>query len=192
MCSSVTFLTLLSLLPFNSAFFSTTQHLAYGLALVSVCIPAAISFSSRLFAANCSARHLYRAFSMTFSIASFPLSTAQMLLHQLRILRVVAEFFTAISPRPRADASLQIFISLLPSWPDGKTVHSLPHGSKFDIRSLFAFHEPTRGRVLVQLCAELVAFPGPISYRGHLTALISAFNIQVESPSQHILRCNIV
>jgi len=46
---------------------------------------------------------------MTFSIASFPLSTAQMLLHcwacrltydQPHILRVVAEFFTAISPRP--------------------------------------------------------------------------------------------
>ena len=60
------------------------------------------------------------------------------------------------------------------------------HGSKFDFRSLFAFHKPTRGRVLVQLCTELVVFLGPISHRGHLTALISAFNIQVESPSQHL------
>ena len=108
------------------------------------------------------------------------------------ILRVVAEFFTANSPRPRAAASLQSGISLLPSWPDGKTIHSLPHCSKFDFRSLFAFHEPTRGRVLVQLCAELVVFVDPISYRGHLIALISAFNIQVESPSQHIFRCNTV
>ena len=83
-------------------------------------------------------------------------------------------------------------IWLLPSWPHGKTVHSLPHGSKFDFRSLFAFDEPTRGRVLVQLCAELVVFLGPVSSRGHLTALISAFNIQVESPSQHLFRCNIV
>ena len=57
MCSSATFLTLLSLLSFDSAFCSTTQHLAYGLALVSVCIPATISFSSCLFAVNCSARH---------------------------------------------------------------------------------------------------------------------------------------
>ena len=58
MCSSATFLTLLSLLPFGSAFCSTTQHLAYGLALVFVCIPATISFSSCLFAVNCSAWHL--------------------------------------------------------------------------------------------------------------------------------------
>jgi len=138
---------------------------------------------------------------MTSSIASFPLSTAQMLLHcwacrltwnQPHILRVVAEFFTANSPRPRADASLQSVIALLPSWPDGKTVHSLPHGSKFDFRSLFAYHEPTRGRVLVQVCAEPVVFLGPISSRRHLTALISAFNIQVESPSQHLFRCSIV
>jgi len=79
-------------------------------------------------------------------------------------------------------------ISLLPSWPDGTTVHSLPHGSKFDFRPLFAYYEPTRGRVLVQLCAELVVFLGPISSRGHLThtPLISALNIQVESPSQQL------
>ena len=44
MCSSATFLTLLSLLPLDSAFCSTTQHLAYSLALVFVCIPATISF----------------------------------------------------------------------------------------------------------------------------------------------------
>jgi len=92
----------------------------------------------------------------------------------------------------RAVASLPHGISLLPSWPDGKTVHSLPHGSKFDFRPLFAYHEPTRGRVLVQLCAELVVFLGPISARGHLTALISAFNTQVEPPSQHFFCCNIV
>ena len=60
------------------------------------------------------------------------------------------------------------------------------NGSKFGFPPLFAYHEPTRGRVLVQLCAELVVFLGPISYRGHLTALISAFNIQVESPSQQL------
>jgi len=88
--------------------------------------------------------------------------------------------------------SLQSDISLLPIWPDGKTIHSLPYGSKFDVPPLFAYHEPTRGRVLVYLCAELVVFLGPISYRGHCTALISAFNIQVESPSQHLFRCNIV
>ena len=58
MRSSATFPTLLSLLHFDSAFCSTTQHLAYGLALVFVCIPATISFSSCLFAVNCSARHL--------------------------------------------------------------------------------------------------------------------------------------
>ena len=106
----------------------------------------------------------------------------------LLILGYIACFFAnlIISPRPRADASLQSVISLLPSWPDGKTVHSLPHGSKFAFRPLFAYHEPTRGRVLVQLCAELVVFLGPISYRGHLTALISAFNIQVASPSQQL------
>jgi len=38
------FLTLLSRLSFDSAFCSTTQHLAYSLALVFVCIPATISF----------------------------------------------------------------------------------------------------------------------------------------------------
>jgi len=48
LCSSATFLTLLSLLPFNSAFCSTTQHLAYGLAPVAVCILVTISFSSCL------------------------------------------------------------------------------------------------------------------------------------------------
>ena len=58
--------------------------------------------------------------------------------------------------------------------------------SKFDFRPLFAYHDPTRGRVLVQLCAELVVFLGTILSRGHLTALISAFNIQVEPPSQHL------
>jgi len=62
-----------------------------------------------------------------------------------------------------AVASLPRGISLLPSWPDGNTVHSLPHSSKFDFRPLFTYHEPTRGRVLVQLCAELVIFLGPIS-----------------------------
>ena len=58
MCPSATFLTLLSLLPFDSAFCSITQHLAYGLSLVFVCIPATISFSSCLFAVICSARYL--------------------------------------------------------------------------------------------------------------------------------------
>jgi len=58
MCSSAPFLSLLSLLPFDSAFCSTTQHLAYGLALVFVCIPATIPLSSCHFAVNCSARHL--------------------------------------------------------------------------------------------------------------------------------------
>jgi len=138
---------------------------------------------------------------MTFSIASFPLWTAQMLPHcwvcrlasnHPHVLHVVAEFLTANSPRLRVAASLQSGISLLPSWPDGKTVHSLPHSSKYDFRPLFTYHEPTRERVLVQLCAQLVVFLGPISSRGHLTALISAFNIQVESPSQHLFRCNIV
>ena len=55
--STATFLPLLWLLPLDSAFCSTMQHLAYGLALVFVCIPATISFSSCLFAVNCSARH---------------------------------------------------------------------------------------------------------------------------------------
>jgi len=49
------------------------------------------------------------------------------------------------------------------------------NGSKFGFPPLFAYHKPTRGRVFVQLCAELVVFLGPISYRGHLTALISPF-----------------
>jgi len=66
--------------------------------------------------------------------------------NQLHILRVVAAFVIAISHRTRAVVSLQSVISLLPSWPDGKTVHSLPHGSKFNFRSLFAYyHEPTGG-----------------------------------------------
>jgi len=58
MCSSATFLTLLSLLPFDSAFCSTTQHLAYGPAPVFVCLPATTSFLSCLFVVICSARHL--------------------------------------------------------------------------------------------------------------------------------------
>jgi len=130
---------------------------------------------------------------MTFWIASFPLSTAQMLLHcwacrlsfnHPHVLRVVAEFLTANSPRPRGCFTAKRHLTLTQlAW--RKTVHSLPHDSKFDFRPLFTYHEPTRGRVLVQLCAELVVFLGPISSRGHLTALISAFNIQVESPSQH-------
>ena len=60
----------------------------------------------------------------------------------------------------------------------------------FDLSSLST--SLLAGDVLVQLCAELVVFLGSVSYRGHLTALISAFNIQVESPSQHLFHCNIV
>jgi len=132
---------------------------------------------------------------MTFWIASFPLSTAQMLLHcsacrlssnHPHVLRVVAEFFTANSPRPRAAAftcKWHLTLTQL-AWRNDRSFSA--HGSKFDFRPLFAYHEPTRGRVLVQLCAELVVFLGPISSRGHLTALISAFNIQVESPSQQL------
>ena len=83
------------------------------LLLAFVCIPGTISFSSCLFAVHCSAQQLERAFSTTFAIASFPLSTAQMLLHcwacrlasnHPHILRVAAEFFTANSPPPRAIA----------------------------------------------------------------------------------------
>jgi len=130
---------------------------------------------------------------MTFWIASFPLSAAQILLHcwacrlsfnHPHVLRVVAEFLTANSPRPRGCFTAKRHLTLTQlAW--RKTVHSLPHDSKFDFRPLFTYHEPTRGRVLVQLCAELVVFLGPISSRGNLTALISAFNIQAESPSQH-------
>jgi len=200
MCSSATFLTLLSLLPFDAAFCSTTQHLAYGLALVFVRIPATISFSLCLFAVNCSARHLYRAFSMTFWIASFSLSTAQMFLHcwafrlasnHPHVLRVVAEFLTAISPRPRGRFTATWHLPLTQlAWRKDRSVSAARLAVWFS--TSFAYHEPTRGRVPVQLCAELVVFLDPISARGHLTALISAFNIQVEPPSQHLFRCNIV
>jgi len=94
----------------------------------------------------------------------------------------------------RAVTSLPRGISLLSSWPDGKTVHSLPHGSKFDFRPLFAYHEPTRGRVLVQLCDELV-----VSYcidfsvqHSSRTTLSASFSLQHSlSPCDHFL-CHLI
>ena len=58
MCTSATFLTLLSLLPFDSTFCSTEQNLAYCLTPHFFRIPATISLSPCLLGVDCSARHL--------------------------------------------------------------------------------------------------------------------------------------
>jgi len=75
-------------------------------------------------------------------------------------------------------------------------VHSLLYGSRFAFRPISAYHEATRGRVLVQLCAELI-FLGPFSYGEHPTALVSAFqhssriSLSVYCSLQHSLsRCD--
>jgi len=83
--------------------------------------------------------------------------------------------FTANVPRPWGADLLQSGTSLLSSWPDGKTVHSLPsaYGCKNDFWHLFANQLPrVYSRAITRPAVRWACvFIGQFAYWWHPTAL---------------------
>jgi len=167
------FLTLLSALPFVSAVCSTSNTLwPTTLALVFVhsnhSLTFIVAFRSQFLCICTAPLQSFLNGVVDRILSGFPKSTAQMLLHcracclaynHLHILRVVTEFFTANSLRLRVAA---LFWSGISS-PVGLT------------QRLFTLCRLLVGECSSSCALNLSSFLAPISYRGHLTALISAF-----------------
>ena len=155
----IVLLSLFSLLPFDSALCSTKQHLANCL-------------TPHIFSAFQPQSHFYRAFSRSVPLhvhgTSTELSQWRCGSHPFRFSDVngtdapaLPSVLSGIQPSAHStccnwilyckfsSTARSCFTSkrhIFASWPDAKTVRSLPS---------------TRGRVFVQLCAELVVFLGP-------------------------------
>jgi len=108
------------------------------------------------------------------------------------ILHAVAEFFTANSPQPRAatfTSKWHLTLTQL-AWQEDCSFSTVRLEDWFSTSlRLPRGYSRASAHPAVRWAFD---FLGPISYRGHHTALISAFNIQVESPSQHLFLCNMV